>query len=68
MSYIKHIRHTREDLKTTSWCGRDLTRFDWTFLDLDHAAYAKQQESLQVPCKQCVKAAVKVLTDPDTQK
>ena len=58
----KCIRHTREDMKGTSWCGRPLCSFDWVFQSLDHAAHAQMDESRLVPCKKCLKTATEALS------
>jgi hypothetical protein len=55
------IRHTHEDLKGTSWCGRALYSSDWVFQSLDQAACAQMGESCQVPCKRCLKTATDAL-------
>jgi hypothetical protein len=57
---IPHIRHTHEDRKHTSWCGRSLTQFDWTFQNIDHAVYSHQQGSIP-PCRKCFQAIVKAM-------
>lgn len=61
--YIKHIRHTHEEKKNTSWCGKELYSHDWTFLGIDHAAYSAQQGDRLVACKKCVAAVIKVLRE-----
>ncbi len=58
----KCIRHTHEDLKGTSWCGRILCSSDWVFQSLDHAACAQMGESCQVPCKRCLETAKEALS------
>ncbi len=59
--YQKHIRHTHAEKKRTAWCGAALTEFDWTFQDIDHAAYTVMNGSFQQPCPECVKAVVETL-------
>ncbi len=56
------IRHTHEDLKRTSWCGRVLSSSDGVFQSLDHAACAQMGESRQVPCKKCLETAKEALS------
>jgi hypothetical protein len=60
--YQHHIRHTHADLETSSWCGQQLSRSDWTFQNIDHAIYAIQQGTLQQPCPECLAAITKTLT------
>ena len=60
--YQHHIRHTHADLETSSWCGQQLNRTDWTFQNIDHAIYAIQQGTLQQPCTECLAAITKTLT------
>ena len=57
----KCIRHTREDMKEKSWCGRTLCSSDWVFQSLDHAARAQMDEDRLVPCKKCLKMATEAL-------
>lgn len=59
---MKCIRHTHEDKKTTSWCGRALESMEWAFVSLDHAAYARLHEDRLVPCGKCVNAAKRALS------
>lgn len=61
---MNHIRHTHVDLVGASWCGVKLTSLDWTFKDLDHAAYARLQEDTVQPCYECLCAAVAALEGP----
>jgi hypothetical protein len=60
--YIQCIAHTHADYLGTSWCeiaGRSVF-----FQSLDHAAYAIKNESLSVPCPECLEAARQQLTLP----
>lgn len=61
--YVKHIRHTHADKKNVAWCGEPLTQFDWTFLDIDHAAYNAQQGGYLVTCPKCVEAVKRAFDD-----
>lgn len=59
--WVKCIKHTHEEKKTTSWCGREVS-MEWAFVDLDHAAYSNLNQDRLIPCKKCVRAAIKALT------
>lgn len=59
--YVKCIRHTHEYYNNKSWCGKPVASFDWTFTDLDHAAYSLVDKSRLIPCPDCIKAAINVL-------
>ena len=56
------IRHTHEDMKGTSWCGRTLCSSDWVFQSLDHAAHAQMNEGRLIPCKRCLETATEALS------
>jgi hypothetical protein len=60
--YQHHIRHTHADMETSSWCGQQLSRSDWTFQNIDHAIYAIQQDTLQQPCPECLAVIRKTLS------
>lgn len=60
--YIRCIQHTHAARKGTSWCGRPLASFDWSFVDIDHAVYSTQSGSRLLACKECVDAVVKALS------
>ena len=57
----RHIRHSQVDRKDRAWCGAPLTSMDWTFLDIDHATYSREQHSMIAVCPQCRVAVIKVL-------
>lgn len=59
--YIKRIRHTHTDKRHTSWCGRELASCEFTFTEIDHAAYAAMQGAMNIPCQKCVKEIVRML-------
>jgi hypothetical protein len=61
--YIKCIQHTSAYHKSTSWCGKSISSFDWVFQDIDHAIYAIMSEARQVPCPECVEAIREVFKD-----
>lgn len=59
--YIKCVRHTHEDFRGKSWCGRPVYNFDWVFCDLDHAAHSQMNESRLLPCPECLRSATDAL-------
>lgn len=59
--YIKCIRHTHEEMKTTSWCGRYIPRSEWYFVDIDHAAYNAMNGGRLVACEGCVSKVTELL-------
>lgn len=59
--YIKCIQHTHVDKLKTSWCGEQLFNFDWSFQDIDHAAYSVMSGGRLVPCPECVNSVFKLL-------
>lgn len=59
--FVKCIRHTHDYHKDKSWCGKELSSFDWSFMSIDHAAYAVQQGGRQVPCPECTDAVISQL-------
>lgn len=61
--YIRHIEHTRVDMKNKSWCGQHLQQFDFHFLDIDHAAYNGAAGGRLVACKKCTLAIIKAITE-----
>lgn len=60
--HIKHIEHTRVDMKDKSWCGEHLQQFDFHFLDIDHAAYNGAAGGCLVACKRCTDAIMMAIT------
>lgn len=60
-SNTKHIKHTHADRKSLSWCGQTLSEFDWTFQDIDHATYSREQGQRLQPCPSCVEVVIKTL-------
>lgn len=63
LEYIKCIRHTHEERKNTSWCGKAVYTFDWTFVDIDHATYSIMNGSRNVPCPDCIKVINQILLE-----
>lgn len=59
--WIKCIRHTHEEMKTTSWCGRQLWGYEWAFVDIDHAVYNAMNSGRLLACKECVAKVVATL-------
>lgn len=44
-------------LDRSTFCGRPLEVFDWSFMSLFHATEAARQGSRLVPCEECVRKA-----------
>ena len=44
-------------LDRSTFCGRPLEVFDWSFMSLFHAIEAARQGSRLVPCEECVRKA-----------
>lgn len=61
--HIRHIEHTRVDMKNKSWCGQHLQQFDFHFLDIDHAAYNGATGGRLVACKRCTSEIIKAITE-----
>jgi hypothetical protein len=61
--YIKCIQHTHAEKQKTSWCGKQLSSFDWVFQDIDHATYNVMSGGRQVPCPECINAIIGILKD-----
>jgi hypothetical protein len=59
--YIRCIQHTHAEKQKTSWCGEQLSSFDWVFQDIDHATYNVMSGGRQVPCPECLNAIFEVL-------
>ena len=60
--YEKHIRDTREDVKHLSRCGVHCAN-EFAFLDIDHAVNTILMGSALLPCPECVKVVVNLLTN-----
>lgn len=60
--WIKCIRHTHEEMKTTSWCGRYIPRSEWYFVDIDHVAYNAMKAGRLVVCDECADTVIQHLT------
>ncbi|HEY1034959.1 MAG TPA: hypothetical protein VGE09_08260 [Pseudoxanthomonas sp.] len=54
--YVKCIEDTHMDNKGKSWCGRKLSRFDWAFISVDHAAMSGRNGDRLIACPECLKA------------
>ena len=66
--YVKHvIKYDYQDgVKLSSpvlWCGIKSTPYEWYFQDAQHVALSILHETRLVPCKNCRKALVKILTE-----
>ncbi|MGM5670077.1 hypothetical protein [Enterobacter cloacae] len=58
---MKHIiKFPLENNKKESWCGAVISPTEWAFEDAQHALLSIEQGSLVQPCKECLKAIVKV--------
>jgi hypothetical protein len=53
-SLDKHVRHTREGLTDTAWCGAELARTDWTFQNVDHVLYHIANQGGVPWCEACL--------------
>lgn len=60
--YINCIRHTHAEKLKESWCGRQVDLFEWTFMNIDHAAYNALNGGRLVACPDCVKAVEATLS------
>jgi hypothetical protein len=60
--YVKCVQHTHADKKNQTWCGRSTDQFEWTFVNLDHAAYNALQGGRLVLCDNCRAAAIAALS------
>jgi hypothetical protein len=58
--YIVCIRHTHEEKKRTSWCGRHLGP-SVAFIGIDHAVYNTMAEGRLLACPECLAAVAAVL-------
>ena len=59
---IKYTHDDGEELKQpVYWCGVKSQSFDWSFLDAQHLALASGGSV--APCKNCVRAIIKVLSE-----
>lgn len=58
---MKHIiKFPLENNKKDSWCGAVISPTEWALEDAQHALLSIEQGSLVQPCKECLKAIVKV--------
>ncbi|HHG9578737.1 hypothetical protein [Citrobacter sp. Cf101] len=56
--YRDGVKLAKHEIDT--WCGHGTQASDWLFQDAQHALLSIEQGSLQVPCKKCLEAIVKV--------
>lgn len=63
--WVRCIRQTHEERKTTSWCGRPLPQTEWTFVNIDHAANARHNKDRLLVCPKCAAAVTKLLKSED---
>lgn len=59
--YIKCVRHTRDDSRHLTWCGREHHGLEWLFQDLDHVAYNGLAGNRTLACGFCVRAATEAM-------
>ncbi|AEG53157.1 hypothetical protein [Sinorhizobium meliloti] len=59
--HIVCIRHTHEEKKTETWCGK--RAFGFLFQDTDHAAYNGMNKGRLVACDKCTAAIIECLVE-----
>lgn len=59
------IKHTIEDKKYETWCGKKTQASDWLFQDIDHAVYSIQQKSFIKVCRKCLSEIIKTIKNND---
>lgn len=59
--YIKCIEDTHTDSNRKTWCGKEYNQFEFTFLDIEHAAFNGRNGGRLAACKDCIKAITKAL-------
>ena len=52
--YVTCVKHTHEDKKRSSWCGRHVGVCGFIFQDIDHAAYTRLAEGRLLICPACL--------------
>lgn len=57
------VKHTHEELKNTTWCGRTVHSLVFSFQNIDHAAYQAKAGSRFSTCPSCRKKIVEALRD-----
>jgi hypothetical protein len=58
--YVKCVS-LPESLGATTWCGKSREPFDWSFVDIDHAALTRRNGGRQLVCPECRAAIVAAL-------
>ena len=66
--YITCVRHTHEDKKKMSWCGRNIQDVGFYFVDIDHAAYDQLDKDRLLICPECLAEIIKALKTQDKEK
>jgi hypothetical protein len=51
--YVVCVKHTREDKKLSSWCGRYVSVCGFMFQDIDHAVHERMAEGRLLICPAC---------------
>lgn len=59
--YRDGVKLARHEIET--WCGYAPQFSDWLFQDAQHAILSVEHESLNQPCKRCIKAIIKIAED-----
>lgn len=56
--WLKHVAkgHRKVPAHCDAYCGVRINRFDWSFVDAEHAVAAVEQNTRQQPCPECWEA------------
>lgn len=58
MSHVRCITDTHADAKGATWCGKPADQFEWTFMDIDHAAMNGRNGGRLTVCPSCRAAVI----------
>lgn len=60
--WVKCIADQHSDNAGLSWCGRRIEAFEFSFVDIDHAAINGRNGGRLVACPECVSAICEALS------
>ena len=67
MSHVTCITDTHANADGATWCGKPKNRFDFRFMDIDHAAMNGRNGGRLTVCPQCRKSVIAGLRNQEVQ-
>lgn len=62
-SHVIDVRTSNINKVKTSYCGKAIAMFDFSFVDPTHAISSIQANSYAQPCNDCIKSMISILNE-----